>query len=164
MTRVEPASEHPVRDRVLVCDDEALIRQVVADALASEFEVEMVERAVDAIQRVMRTRYGALLLDLKLPGLGGLDAIPVVKRVDPDLPIIVTTGFASYETEQRVRATGIFYYLTKPFPVDELTAAVRAAVRSRHRRSGPRPPGVEADTSPAAVIRKPARGRPRPRR
>jgi DNA-binding response OmpR family regulator len=79
----------------------------------------------------MRARYQALVLDLKLPGLGGLDAIAVIKRVDATLPIIAMTGYASYELEQAARAAGIFYYLVKPFSMLELTDAVKAAIRAR---------------------------------
>jgi DNA-binding response OmpR family regulator len=120
------------RPRILLCDDDERVRDSIVDALRAEaFEVETADRAVDAIQRVMRQSYAALLLDLKLPGLGGLDAISVVKRFDESLPIIVMTGHASYETEQAARAAGIFYYLVKPFSLLELGNAVRAAVRSR---------------------------------
>lgn len=120
------------RERILVCDDDARIRDTIVETLASEaFDVDTADRAVDAIQRVMRTSYRALILDLKLPGLGGLDAISVVKRFDGSLPIIVMTGHASYEIEQAARAAGIFYYLVKPFSLDELVAAVRAAVKFR---------------------------------
>jgi DNA-binding response OmpR family regulator len=120
------------RERVLVCDDDPRMRDTIVETLTGEaFDVDTADRAVDAIQRVMRTSYRALILDLKLPGLGGLDAIAVVKRFDPSLPIIVMTGHASYETEQAARVAGIFYYLVKPFNVDELIAAVRAAVRFR---------------------------------
>ena len=124
-----PAAE---RERILVCDDDPRMRDTIVETLASEsFDVDTADRAVDAIQRIMRSNYGALILDLKLPGLGGLDAIAVVKRFDQSLPIIVMTGHASYETEQAARAAGIFYYLVKPFGVEELVAAVRAAVRFR---------------------------------
>jgi len=120
------------RERILVCDDDPRMRDTIVETLASEsFDVDTADRAVDAIQRIMRASYGALILDLKLPGLGGLDAIAVVKRFDQSLPIIVMTGHASYETEQAARAAGIFYYLVKPFNVEELVAAVRAALRFR---------------------------------
>jgi two-component system response regulator PrrA len=120
------------RERVLVCDDDPRMRDTIVEMLTNEgFDVDTSDRAVDAIQRTMRTSYRALILDLKLPGLGGLDAIQVVKRFDESLPIIVMTGHASYETEQAARTAGIFYYLVKPFNLDELVAAVRAAVRFR---------------------------------
>lgn len=122
---------------VLVCDDDPEVRGFVADALSAEgFVIETAERAVDAVQRIMRARYCALLLDLKLPGLGGLDAIGVVKRLDESLPIVVMTGHGSYETEQAARAAGIFYYLVKPFGVSELVDAVRAAARFRETGRG----------------------------
>jgi DNA-binding response OmpR family regulator len=120
------------RERILVCDDDPRMRDTIVEAMAAEgMDVDTADRAVDAIQRIMRTSYRALILDLKLPGLGGLDAISVVKRFDASLPIIVMTGHASYEVEQAARAAGIFYYLVKPFNLDELVAAVRAAVRFR---------------------------------
>lgn len=128
-------------DLVLVCDDDPGIRESLAEALVDEaFTVETADRAVDAIQKIMRTRYRAVVLDLKLPGLGGLDAISVIKRIDATLPVIVMTGHASYETEQAARAAGIFYYLVKPFSLRELAEAVRAAVRSRD--AGARPKGA----------------------
>ena len=118
--------------RVLVCDDDPRVLDSLADALVAEsFTVETAGRAVDAIQKIMRTSYQALVLDLKLPGLGGLDAIAIIKRIDQRLPIIVMTGHASYETEQAARAAGIFYYLVKPFSLKELAEAVRAAARSQ---------------------------------
>jgi len=127
-----PTDASSERERILVCDDDPRMRETIVEALAKEpFEVDTADRAVDAIQRIMRTSYRALILDLKLPGLGGLDAISVVKRFDGALPIIVMTGHASYEVEQAARAAGIFYYLVKPFNLDELVAAVRAAVRFR---------------------------------
>lgn len=136
----DPASQAPSPPvRVLVCDDDARVRDSLVEALAADaVEVDTADRAMDAIQKIMRTRYRALVLDLKLPGLGGLDAIPVIKRLDECLPIIVMTGHASYETERAARVAGIFYYLVKPFSNDELTQAVKAAARTRE---GGRPRG-----------------------
>ena len=146
-----PAAPAIERERILVCDDDPRMRDTIVEALASEtFDVDTADRAVDAIQRVMRTSYGALILDLKLPGLGGLDAIAVVKRFDPALPIIVMTGHASYETEQAARTAGIFYYLVKPFSVDELIAAVRAAVQVPGQQP---PPSVRAAPGAAGARR-----------
>ncbi len=132
-----PISADSAKDRVLVCDDDPRIRESIVEALASESIVaETAERAVDAIQKIMRTSYRALILDLKLPGLGGLDAISIIKRLDETLPIIVMTGYGSYETEQAARTAGIFYYLVKPFSLDELTEAVKAAARAREGSKG----------------------------
>ncbi len=124
-------------DHVLVCDDDVQVRESLVEALRAEsFDVDTADRAVDAIQKVMRDRYHAVVLDLKLPGLGGLDAIAILRRFDERLPIIVITGHASYEVEQAARAAGIFYYLVKPFSLSELTEAVRAAVRARLATGG----------------------------
>jgi DNA-binding response OmpR family regulator len=120
------------RGRVLVCDDDPGVRGMIAEALAGKsVVVETADRAMDAIQKIMRTRYQALILDLKMPGLGGLDSIPIIKQIDETLPIIVVTGHSSYETERAARAAGVFYYLVKPFSLEELSKAVTAARRLR---------------------------------
>ena len=125
------------RERILVCDDDPRMRDTIVEALAAEgFDVDTADRAVDAIQRIMRTSYRALILDLKLPGLGGLDAIAVVKRFDESLPIIVMTGHASYEVEQAARAAG---NLLLP----------GQAVQSR--RAGRRPSAPPSGSATAAV-------------
>lgn len=125
------------RGRVLVCDDDPGVRQMITDALAGKsVVVETANRAMDAIQKIMRTRYHALILDLKMPGLGGLDSIPIIKQIDETLPIIVVTGYSSYETERAARVAGVFYYLVKPFPLDELAKAVAAARRVRRGAKG----------------------------
>ena len=146
-----PAAAAAERERILVCDDEPRMRETIVEALAAEgFDVDTADRAVDAIQRIMHTNYRALILDLKLPGLGGLDAIAVVKRFDESLPIIVMTGHASYEVEQAARAAGIFYYLVKPFNLAELVAG--------HPRGRP----VSREQPPAALRGTP--GAPHPER
>ena len=125
------------KGRVLVCDDDPGVRGMIADALSGKSVlVETAERATDTIQKIMRTRYQALILDLKMPGLGGLDTIPIIKRIDETLPIIVVTGHTSYETERAARAAGVFYYLVKPFPVEELWKAVNAAKRHQKIAKG----------------------------
>lgn len=138
-------AERPVSDprtipapiRILVCDDDPAVRQTIAEALVGEaVVVDTAERGVDAIQKIMRARYQAVILDLMMPGLGGLDTIGIIRRLDETLPIIVVTGHASYETERAARAAGVFYYLVKPFSLDELSEAVRAARRTREGATG----------------------------
>ncbi len=125
------------KERVLICDDDPGVRGMIADALRGKsIMVETADRGMDAIQKIMRTRYEALVLDLKMPGLGGLDTIPIIKRIDETLPIIVVTGHTSYETERAARAAGVFYYLVKPFPLEELARAVNAAKRLRRGLRG----------------------------
>src|SRR5581483_3801591 len=71
------------RDDGLGCDDDVQVRESLVEALRAEsFDVDTADRAVDAIQKVMRARYHAVVLDLKLPGLGGLDAIAILRRFD----------------------------------------------------------------------------------
>jgi two-component system nitrogen regulation response regulator GlnG len=133
----EPAPDRARRPPVLVCDDDPLVRESIMEALAGEFEVEATGRAADVLPRIMRTRYDALVLDLRLPGLGGIEALAVVRQLDPELPVIVITGFASYDVERAARAAGVFYYLPKPFAILELIEAVRAAARARQRKREP---------------------------
>src|SRR5438270_4956149 len=82
------------RPRVLVVDDEASIRDLLAKTLAlAEYEVDAVPDGRSAIDRMRMYPYDLLIADLKMPGIDGLALIREAKRLKPDLPVIIITGF-----------------------------------------------------------------------
>jgi DNA-binding NtrC family response regulator len=70
----------------------------------------------------------AVLLDKEMPGLGGLDALPAVRRRRPDVPVILITAFGGRAVAEDARRGGAYRYLEKPFPFGTLLAAVREAI------------------------------------
>jgi len=117
------------RPRVLVVDDEASIRDLLAKTLAlAEYEVDTADDATAALGRVRASEYDLLIADLRMPGMDGLTLIRQVKRIRADLPVIIITGFSSESSAIEALNLGVAGYLRKPFRVPEVLAAAAKAL------------------------------------
>ncbi len=118
--------------RVLVIDDEEDLRDVLGFELGRRgFDVTTAESGEEALAIARERRFELAITDLKMPGLDGLETLRALKTIDPAMPVVVATGFASQETSVECAARGAFGCLWKPFELDELLAMVRAALASR---------------------------------
>jgi two-component system nitrogen regulation response regulator GlnG len=119
--------------KILVVDDEAEIRSLLAAVLQSKgYEVATAEDGAAALQAVPRERPAVVLMDLSMPRMNGMDALPELKRLDPELPVIICTAHADLATAVRAMKLGAYDYLTKPFDVELLILTLERAVE-RHR-------------------------------
>ena len=85
-----------VRPRVLVVDDEASIRDLLAKTLAlAEYDVDISPDGRTALERLRIIPYDLLITDLKMPGVDGLTVIREARRLKPDIPVIIVTGFST---------------------------------------------------------------------
>jgi DNA-binding NtrC family response regulator len=117
---------------VLVVDDEFSIR----DSLVHWFEKDgyrtgSAQDAREALQRLEEERWDVVLLDIKMPGMDGLELQRRIHEVDPDLPIIMLTAFASVESAVQALKEGAFDYVRKPIDPDELSHLVQRALERR---------------------------------
>jgi len=120
----------PLQTRVLVVDDEAAIRRALHRTLSSlGFQVAEASGADQAVSLVRREHYDAALLDMNMPGMGGIEACRAMRRLSPRLPILMLTVRDNAEDKIEALDAGADDYVTKPFHVGELMARVRAAVR-----------------------------------
>ncbi len=119
------------RDRILVVDDEAGIRELVGAYLRNEgFEVDEPADGEDALDRFRRTPPDLVVLDLRLPGIDGLDVLREIRRTSSVYVIVLTAR--SDETDKLIGLElGADDYITKPFSPRELVARVRAVLRRR---------------------------------
>jgi DNA-binding response OmpR family regulator len=131
MSGIQPSS------RLLLAEDDPVLGDALVTALQREgWQVEWVTDGVDAYARLQGRHHDVLLLDLGLPGMGGLDLLHRLRQTDPDLPVIVVTAYAELRDRVRGLDFGADDYLAKPFELDELTARLRALVRrSRGQQS-----------------------------
>lgn len=114
---------------VLVVDDKEMMRDSVSATLArAGFEVMTADSGESAMAAVTRRRPDAVVTDLKMPGLGGLELLERIRAIDDELPVVVMTAFAAVDTAVRAIKQGAFDYLTKPFEGDELVIAVKRAI------------------------------------
>jgi excisionase family DNA binding protein len=117
------------RPRVLVVDDEASIRDLLAKTLAlAEYDVDVAPDGRSALERMRLYPYDLLIADLKMPGMDGLAVIREAKRYKADLPVIIITGFSTESSAIEAVNLGVAGYLTKPFRVPQVLAAAAKAL------------------------------------
>jgi two-component system nitrogen regulation response regulator GlnG len=127
---------------VLVVDDEPSICWGFRELLAEDgHEVSIAPSAEKALELVDQKRPDAIVLDVRLPGMGGLAALEhFQKRLGRDVPVIVITAFGNLETAVRAVQAGAYDYLAKPFDLDQAARLLREALRARERgASRPQP-------------------------
>src|SRR5688572_2301839 len=119
------------RQRVLVVDDEASIRDLLAKTLAlAEYDVDTAPDGSAALDRLRESHgaYDLVIADLRMPGMDGLTLIREVKQINPNLPIIIITGFSTESSAIEAVNLGVAGYLTKPFRVPQVLAAAAKAL------------------------------------
>lgn len=118
------------RARILIVDDESSIRQALHVILDSfGFDVAEASTGEQALELLGSVSCDAVLLDMNMPGMGGMTACREMRRRSPRLPILMLTVRDGEEEKVEALEAGADDYVTKPFHVRELTARVRAAVR-----------------------------------
>ncbi|MGH7233689.1 MAG: PAS domain S-box protein, partial [Nitrospiraceae bacterium] len=114
---------------VLIVDDDPDIGQALTDFLEHEgFQVEVAEDGAAAMEKAKRLHYGAVILDLGLPDIDGLELLKMLLEVDSKLPIIVLTAYTTAEKTIGALSQGAFAFLTKPYNRDQLKATLSRAI------------------------------------
>ena len=121
-------SQVPIR--ILVVDDESAIRRALRPPLVElGFQVAEASRGEEAIQLLRSSTFDAVLLDVNMPGIGGVETLKRVRAFAPRLPILMLTVRDKEEEKVEALDLGADDYVTKPFSTRELIARVRAAIR-----------------------------------
>lgn len=119
-------------DRILIADDDAVIREGLRRILSKEgFNVETVSNGHAALQRLDQQRFKLLITDLKMPGKSGLEVLESVRKCQPELPVILITGYAAIDNAVEAMKNGATDYLAKPFNNDEIIDKVKKALAAR---------------------------------
>lgn len=118
--------------RVLVADDHTLVRDGIRALLATAGDIELVAEAADgreAIERARATAPDVILLDIAMPGLGGLESVPLLRRELPNARIVMLTQYEQPEYVRRFLHLGVAGYVLKKAAGTELISAIRAVHR-----------------------------------
>ncbi|MCM0612197.1 UvrY/SirA/GacA family response regulator transcription factor [Marinobacter sediminum] len=116
--------------RVLVVDDHELVRSGISRMLADNPDLEVIGQASsgeDAIEFVRKDQPDIVLMDIRMPGIGGLEATRRILRIDDSIRIIVVTAFADDPYPTRVMQSGAAAYITKGADIKEMVRAIRMA-------------------------------------
>ncbi len=120
--------------RILVVDDEAPMREALNDWLKEDgYEVGLAGSGKDAITMAKERTWDVILLDLKMPGMDGLETLRQLKgtEVDTDAEILMMTAYATVDTAVQAMKEGAFDYLVKPFAPDEIEMQIKKIVAHR---------------------------------
>jgi len=125
-----------MQKRLLIVDDENSIRRVLQALLTREgYAVDVAIDGAQAIARLGERQYHAVVTDLKMPNIGGLELLSWVRANDPGLPVIIITAHGTVDTAVEALKLGAADYVTKPFDQDELKHIISKALRAEELAS-----------------------------
>jgi len=123
-------------ERILVVDDEKSMCQFLSIMLRKEgYEITTVNDGESAIEEIRNSRYDVVLTDIKMGGMDGIDVLRELKRIDPTIPVVIMTAYASQKTAIEAVNRGAFHYLIKHAKNDEIKMVVRNALDMKRVRS-----------------------------
>ncbi|TMQ26642.1 MAG: response regulator [Candidatus Rokuibacteriota bacterium] len=115
--------------RILIVDDEPeVLDMLMAYFLASRHEVETAMTGTDALIIVSQQRPDVVLLDVKMPGMNGIEALKGIMKLDPSIPVIIVTGTAELPVTVDAIRHGAFGYVPKPFDLRYLDHLIAASL------------------------------------
>ena len=116
--------------RILIVDDDREIRKSVSTVLEHEhYAAKTAQSGAEAMSYLNNEFFDLMILDVKLPGESGIDLIPDIKHIAPEMPIIVITGYAVIDDAVKAMRRGAFDYLKKPFKTKELLLSIDKALK-----------------------------------
>ncbi|HEX3559233.1 MAG TPA: sigma-54 dependent transcriptional regulator [Pyrinomonadaceae bacterium] len=142
--------------RVMVVDDDAVLRKLLSDQIARMgFDSAPAASGEEALDSLSKNDFDVVLLDIRMPGLSGLDALREIRKLEDAPEVIMLTADTSLGTGLEAMRLGAYDYLTKPATLDEIEAVVRKADEKRRLvrqnaslRDAVRPPSEDTQSSP----------------
>src|SRR5208283_1484626 len=120
---------------LLIVDDENVVRDSLGKWFEEEgYSVDTANSAREALMKLPRQRWDLALLDIKMPGMDGLELHRKIREVDPDIIVIIMTGYAAVDTAVQALKDGAYDYIMKPFDPDDLAHVVAKGLEHRHTR------------------------------
>ena len=123
-------------ERILLVDDEKEFVDTVSERLRTRGIITSVAyNGKDALEIIENSPYEVIVLDLKMPGMNGMEVLREIKQTHPEIEVIMLTGHGSAKEETLARELGVFEYLTKPQNIDVLGGTIRRAYDKKSRNS-----------------------------
>ncbi len=120
------------KPRILIVDDEAAMRESLKDWLMEDgYEVNSAESGETALKMAAERNWDIVLLDLKMPGMDGIETLEKIKEINPDTEVLMMTAYATVDTAVQAMKEGAFDYLVKPFDPDEVEIQIKKIVKHK---------------------------------
>jgi DNA-binding NtrC family response regulator len=119
---------------VLVCDDEEIMREVLETILSGAgYKVDLAKQGEEALELYSERSYDVVLMDVSMPGMGGLTALEELIKLDPDAVVLMITAFATFDTAISAWEKGATGVIRKPFQNEQILAFVARGISKRRR-------------------------------
>lgn len=123
-------SEQPCEHRILVVDDEVFVRELLEEYFDRlDYEITTADSGEAGIEAVQASKFGVVLVDLKMPGKDGIETLRDIRRIDPLCLIVIMTGYPTIDSSIEALRAGAYDYIIKPFKLSELREVVDRAGR-----------------------------------
>ncbi|TYA57525.1 sigma-54-dependent transcriptional regulator [Formosa maritima] len=120
--------------KILVIEDEAAIRRVLVKILSEEnntYQVEEAEDGLIGIEKIKKDDFDLVLCDIKMPKMDGVEVLEAVKKIKPEIPMVMISGHGDLDTAVNTMRLGAFDYISKPPDLNRLLNTVRIALNSK---------------------------------
>ncbi len=120
------------RNHILVVDDEAVIREGMRRILEGDgYSVEVSASGRAAIEKIQEKDFDIVITDLKMPGMDGMEVLKTIKILQPDVPVIIITGYSTVDTAIDAMKNGAIDYIAKPFAPEHISEKVQNAIAKK---------------------------------
>ena len=118
-----------LQTKILIVDDDKIIADILKDLLSDrERSVDVCYDGLASVECIQKNFYDLIIVDLVMPRVGGLDVLKYAKKINPDVIVIIITGYASIETAIMAIKEGAYDYIRKPCKLEEIKIVVENAV------------------------------------
>ncbi len=122
--------------KLLIVDDEDIVLKSSLRILKNQdYDISTASSGEEGLERANQQKFDIVITDLKMPGLSGMDILKTLRDEQPDVTVIIFTGYATVETARDALKMGAFDYIPKPFTPDELRDVIKNAISSRESSS-----------------------------
>lgn len=119
-------------NKILVIDDEAVIREGIKQTMLLEgYQVEVAANGKIGLDKLQKDNFQVVITDLKMPGMHGIEVLKAIRVLQPAVPVIIITGYATVDSAVEAMKNGAFDYLTKPFLPEQIAEKIHSAARQR---------------------------------
>ena len=135
-------------ETILIIDDDDQLRKSFHKLLAEEgYAVQSAASGEGGVEQIREKAPDAVILDMRLPGMNGLEVFKLIHEIEPKLPVIIMTAFGTTETAIEATKIGAFDYILKPFEIPDMLAVIKKAVEAGRFMRSP----VNMNASPDAT-------------
>src|SRR5258708_23820003 len=119
---------------ILICDDEEIMRDVLETMLTGAgYKVEMAKTGEEAIDAYSQRPFDVVLMDVSMPGIGGLTALERLIKMDPEAVVLIVTAYATFDTAISAWEKGAAGVIRKPFQNEQILALAAKGIRKRRK-------------------------------